>query len=114
MTHVSSWFLITLWVASGLAAIAFLWMAYRIIKPALGKKDPTPRTCTLIRMALPGVCAGILALAAATLALRWEERHWLAKDRLMVITPDAPAMSRYEWDVTQVLRGELREVLGKK
>jgi len=110
----SSLFMMTLWVAAGLLAIAFLWMACPIIKPAFGKQDPTPRTATLIRMALPGVCAGILTLAAASLAMRWEERHWLAKDRLMLITPDASAMSRYEWDVTQVLRGELRELLGKK
>lgn len=105
---------ILLWGSAALSAVPFLWMVFRVIKPAFGKQDPTPRTACLIRMALPCVCVGILALSAAAPLLRWEERHWLAKDRLMEITPEAPAMSRYEWDVTQVLRAELLEVMGKR
>ncbi len=103
---------VVLWISAALSAVPLLWMVFRVIKPAFGKQDPTPRTACLIRMALPGVCFGILALLAAAPLLRWEERHWLAKDRLMEITPEAPAMSRYEWDVKQVLRAELSEVLG--
>ena len=113
MPYISSRFLILLWAAAAFAAVPLLWMLFRIIKPVFGKKDTTPRTATLIRMALPGVCAGIVTLSAAVPFLQWEERHWLAKDRLMVITPEAPAMTRYEWEVTQVLRGELQELMGK-
>jgi hypothetical protein len=65
-------------------------------------------------MALPAVCVGILVLSAAAVLLRWEERYWLAKDRLMAIAPEAPAMSRYEWDVTQVLRAELLDLMGER
>jgi hypothetical protein len=42
------------------------------------------------------------------------EKRWLAQDRLMEITPEAPALSRYEWMVAQAMRAELLEILNTK
>jgi hypothetical protein len=41
-----------------------------------------------------------------------EERYWIQRDRLGEITAAAPAMSRYEYEVTQILHREVLELLG--
>jgi hypothetical protein len=53
----------------------------------------------------------MLLFALAVPLLYTEERHWIQQDRLLEISADAPAFSRYEYAVTQVLRAELLEMI---
>ena len=57
--------------------------------------------------------ARFIVLAATAPVHHAIERHWIQQDRLLEIAADAPALSRYEWLVTQQLRVELLETLDK-
>ena len=103
-----------LWLGCGLALVPLAWLAFRVAKPLFGMRDPSPRTATLIRMTIPGYLVGFIVLNALAVLFHLEEKHWMSRERLMRITPDAPSVSRQEWDATQVLRAELLEVLDGK
>lgn len=93
--------------ATGLAAVPLLWLLAGFLQPVLGTRDGTLRLATLNRMAAPAWAAGMLALAACTFLLHAEERRAIARDRMFRITADSPAITRFEWDITQILRDEL-------
>lgn len=67
---------------------------------------------TVRRIVLPAWAAGILALALLIPFHYAEEQYWIQRDRVGEISTDAPSMSRYEYQVTQVLRSEVLEMLG--
>lgn len=96
-----------------LAAVPLLWLLAGLVKPLFGFKDPSPRSATLARVLVPAWLSGFIALAATAPVHHAIERHWIQQDRLLEIAADAPAMSRYEWLVTQQLRVELLEMLDK-
>lgn len=72
------------------------------------------RRVTLSRVLVPAYALGMLLLAASMPFYHAAEKRWLAQDRLMEISPEAPAMSRYEWEVAQAMREELLEILEMK
>lgn len=103
--------LITLWIAGFLSAVPLLWMVFRVIKPRYGRLDLSPRSATLARISLPGIMIVFLLFSSAMPALHQEERFWMAADQLLALTPEAPALNRYEWKITRILAQELKEVL---
>ena len=80
---------------------------------AIGRESRELRRATLWRIVLPVWVFGMLALALLIQFHYAEEQRWIQRDRLGEISPDAPAMGRYEYDVTQVLRSELLERIGQ-
>ena len=50
-------------------------------------------------------------LVIAMLSFHEEEKHWVAQDRLMEITTEAPSMNRFEYEVSQAMTRELQELL---
>jgi len=93
------------WAALGLCAALAALSRYRV-NPQV--RVLAPRMLDLLRASdwawilLGGV---MLPLLYAT------ERHWIQHDRLLEISADAPALSRYEYAVTQVLRAELLDLI---
>ena len=67
-----------------------------------------------IGVGLTAYALGMLLMAASMPLYHAAEKRWLAQDRLMEITPEAPALSRYEWETAQAMRAELLEVLEAK
>ena len=51
------------------------------------------------------------AMVVAQLGFHEEEKHWIAQDRLMEVTVDAPSMSRFEYQVSQAMIRELQELV---
>jgi hypothetical protein len=100
-----------LWTAYLLATIPLLWLIGGLARPLFGVGHPTLGFATLHRLLVPGYSLAFVTLALALPLHVAIERHWMKKDRLMDITPEAPAITRYEWDVTQQLRRELLKVL---
>ncbi len=94
-----------------LAAIPLLWLLAGLVRPLFGFRQSTLRFATLHRVLLPGWAIAFVTLAVTVPLHHAIERHWMKKDRLMEITPDNPALSRYEWLVTQQLRREIRDKL---
>lgn len=90
-----------------LLGIAVLWLLVGFSRNVLGRPHHALRRAVLARMVLPAWVFGMLVMAVAVPLHHAEERHWIARDRLLEISADAPALSRYEWAVAQVLRKEL-------
>ena len=72
------------------------------------------RRVTLSRVLVPAYALGMLLMAASMPFYHAAEKRWLEQDRLMKISPEAPAMSRYEGEVAQAMREELLEILEMK
>jgi len=98
-------------VSGGLAAVALIgltvWAGRALFgghRRALGRQ--------LAGLALlPGLVLMALLFAAAVPLFEREERDWVARDELMGTDPERPAMTSYEWEVTQAARKELQGVL---
>lgn len=91
-----------------LSGLALLWLVWGFACHALGKpRDGSLRRATLARMMVPAWIFGMLVFALLTPVHYAEERHWIQQDRLLEITAESPATTRYERDLTEVLRKEL-------
>ena len=95
----------------GILALAWLLLGLRAF---FSKRPALLRRATLSRVLVPAYAFGMLLMAVSMPFYHAAEKRWLAQDRLMEITPDAPAMSRYEWQVAQALRAENLELLESK
>jgi hypothetical protein len=98
------------------ALLGILVLAWLIIgiRAVFSKRTALLRRVTLSRVLVPAYALGMLLMAASMPLYHAAEKRWLAQDRLMEITPEAPAMSRYEWEVAQAMRAELLEILNTK
>lgn len=95
----------------GILALAWLLLGLRAV---FSKRPALLRRATLSRVLVPAYALGMLLMAASMPLYHAAEKRWLAQDRLMEITPEAPALSRYEWQVAQALRAENLELLESK
>jgi hypothetical protein len=95
----------------GILALAWLLLGLRAV---FSKRPALLRRVTLSRVLVPAYAFGMLLMAASMPLYHAAEKRWLAQDRLMEITPEAPALSRYEWQVAQALRAENLELLESK
>lgn len=93
--------------------LPILWLIIRLILPWMGKGNAISRLATSLRMQFPVLAVAFLLCALSVPLLQWEERHWMQQDHLLVATPEKPAMTAHEWDITQILRKELRETLAQ-
>ncbi len=103
----------TLVPAFCLVGLAVMWIVSGLIVNFMGRPRQELRRATLARVVMPAWVAGMLAFAAFVPLHHAEERYWIQLDRLGEVTAEAPALSRYEYDVTQILRSELLEMLGE-
>ncbi len=99
------------WLGFVLLTIPALWLFIGVSRTVLGRHVHALRRATLARMVLPAWIFGMLVMMVSVPIFHAEERHWIKQDKLFEITAEAPAMSRYEWDVTQQLRKELLEMM---
>jgi hypothetical protein len=101
-------------IAATLLGILVLTWLVLGLRAVFSKRPALLRRVTLSRVLVPAYALGMLLMATSMPLYHAAEKRWLAQDRLMEITPEAPAMSRYEWEVAQAMRAELLEVLGTK
>lgn len=99
--------------AALLGILVLTWLVIGI-RAVFSKRPALLRRVTLSRVLVPAYALGMLLMAASMPLYHAAEKRWLAQDRLMEITPEAPALSRYEWEVAQAMRAELLEILNTK
>lgn len=99
--------------AALLGILVLTWLVIGI-RAVFSKRPALLRRVTLSRILVPAYALGMLLMAASMPLYHAAEKRWLAQDRLMEITPEAPALSRYEWEVAQAMRAELLEILETK
>ncbi|HEX7260694.1 MAG TPA: hypothetical protein VF258_02675, partial [Luteolibacter sp.] len=91
-----------------LAGVALLWLAWGFIRHTFRKPSGADlRRATLARIMVPTWIFGMLIFALLVPVYYAEERQWIKQEHLLEITPATNGMSRYEWDLTQVIRKEL-------
>jgi hypothetical protein len=101
-------------IAAALLGILVLTWLIIGIRSVFSKRPALLRRVTLSRVLVPAYALGMLLMAASMPLYHAAEKRWLAQDRLMEITPEAPALSRYEWETAQAMRAELLEILNTK
>ncbi|MEO5715397.1 MAG: hypothetical protein ABIT37_18100 [Luteolibacter sp.] len=99
-------------LAMVLAGVVVAWFLGGLVVAVFGKGAQSLRRDTLARMVLPAAVSGMLVMALSIPFHYAEERRWIQQDREGEISADSPGLSHYEYLVTQVLRGEVLEMLG--
>lgn len=74
-------------------------------------REPAVRRAAAVRAALPGWFCGIVVCVAAFEIAGWEERHWVMRERLMVVPADVAAPTLHEVRVAAALREETRAMV---
>jgi hypothetical protein len=100
-------------IAVAVSGISAIWIFAGLLLHFLGRETQALRRATLARIVAPVWVFGMLVLAALVPFFYAEEQRWIKQDRLTEISADAPSMSRYEYEVTQILRSELLEMIGE-
>lgn len=95
-------------VGCTLTGLALLWLAWGVCHYAIGRPvEGALRRATQARLVIPAWIFGMLMFSLLGLGHYAEEGYWIQQDRLLESTAELPAPTRYEWEVTQVLRKEL-------
>ncbi|WP_193210862.1 hypothetical protein [Luteolibacter marinus] len=94
-----------------LGVLMLAWLAVGM-RAVFGRKAELMRRLTMTRILVPAYVSGMLLMVTSMPVYHALEKHWLAQDRLMEITPESPGWTRYEYQVAQAMRAELREMLG--
>ena len=91
-----------------LGGVALLWLKWGFIRH-ISRRPPGAalRRATLARIMVPTWIFEMLMFALLVPVYHAEERCWIQQEHLLEITPATTGMSRYEWDLTQVVRKEL-------
>ncbi|MEI6176238.1 MAG: hypothetical protein WCS43_05045 [Verrucomicrobiota bacterium] len=101
-------------IAIAFFSIPAIWLMVVFSLNLFGRSEQSLRRATLAGLMIPVWTLGILAFAAWTPFLYTLECRWMKQDRLLEISADAPSLSRYEYDGTQVLRAEILDVVSRK
>lgn len=100
-------------VAVVVSGIAVIWIFAELLLHFFGRETQALRRATMARIVVPVWVFGMLGLAVVVVFFYAEERRWIQQDRLTEISTEAPSMSRYEYEVTQILRAELLDKIGE-
>lgn len=88
-----------------------IWMAALAFRFVFGNPEQALRRQILSRLVAHAMICSF-ALLGATIPLHMvEERFWVKQDTVLRADPDHPAQTRYEWEVIQLMKGELLEAL---
>jgi hypothetical protein len=84
-----------------------------LMKPSrLQQAENIKASSVLHQLSQPVLVFGMLMLALLIALFYAEERHWVPLDHMAEISTDFPAASRNEYEITQILRREILELLG--
>jgi hypothetical protein len=89
---------------------ALVWLLIGAGRAVFGRARHALRRVTLARVLVPVWALAALVMALSEPVYYAEECHWVAKDKLFEITPDAYPTC-YEHEVAKILRAEYFEIL---
>ncbi len=113
ITHVGSHGATVMYAATAALGFAQLWWLTSALVALFGKPSSALFRQSVARCLVPTYATGMtLAILASPLFHR-SEIHWTQQDWLMEISVGEPSAGRYEYRVTQQLKLELQETLGK-
>lgn len=87
------------------------WVLTAAIRGLFSRSENLLKRLLLCRALLPGIAVAVI-LAVLSLPLADHlEGYWAQRDEVNEISPEAPSLTRYEWEVTQIAHKEILEVL---
>lgn len=92
-------------------SISMIWIFGEIAVNFLNRGRQALRRATLARVLPPVWVAGMLMTVGLTFGFHAEEGRWIRQDRLLTVSKENPSPFQYESRVTQILRGELLEMI---
>ena len=98
-------------LGSGFLMVSQLWLLVVIIRALFGRPQKALSRQVVARLTMPAYAVAMLISILAAPLFYQMEKHWIAKDRLMEVTIEAPSMNRYEYQVAQQLKSELLGLL---
>jgi hypothetical protein len=100
-----------LWVSGALALLALVGLTISAVRALFGGHRRGLGRQLAGQVLVPGMALMALMFALLVPLFERQERAWVARDGLMRTDPERPAMTGYEWEVTQAARKELLEAL---
>ena len=97
--------------AGSLLALLQLYPLVAGVRALFSRQSSLLRRATVARLLLPAYVLGMLAMIAGMIFFHAEEKHWIRQDRLMEMTVESPSMTRFEYDLTQVMKQELIDLV---
>ena len=95
-------------------AVAGIWLLVGFSLNVIGRfgvESQALRRATLARIVWPVWVFGMLVLAVLVPFHYAEERRWIQQDEIYKISAEFPGPNRHEYNVTQILRAELLEMI---
>lgn len=88
-----------------------VWLAVLMIRFLFGNPEQALRRQTLSRLMAHTMIWAFAIVCGAIPFHMAEERFWVKRDTVLRADPEHPAITRYEWEVIQQMKGELLGVL---
>ncbi len=81
------------------------------LRALFSRRSSLLRRMTLSRLLLPAYASAMILMMLAMPIYHLEERHWFARDEIARLTAAKPSYTPYEYDATQALQEEAREMI---
>ncbi|HEY1121592.1 MAG TPA: hypothetical protein VGE67_08320 [Haloferula sp.] len=102
---------IRLWIAEGLLALSLLYLLTGAARSVFSKHRHLIRRSILARLILPAYIAALIVFAVAMPLHHAAERHWVARDALLRLTPANNGLPTLEAELALIDRAQLLEAL---
>ncbi|MDB6079458.1 MAG: hypothetical protein JWO82_3205 [Akkermansiaceae bacterium] len=86
------------------------WLILIVSRALFSRRENLLKRLTLARSVLPCYALALLLVALTVPLSRTLECYWLRQDRLTEVTPEAPAMSHFEYDVARSILADLKQI----
>ncbi|WP_367871137.1 hypothetical protein [Luteolibacter sp. Populi] len=87
------------------------WIIVAAFRGLFSRSGNLLKRLVLCRVLLPAQAIAVILGVLSLLLCHGLEKHWAQRDELTEITPEAPSLSRFEYEVTQIARREILDIL---
>lgn len=97
--------------ACAVLGVPMLWLLWRAASLAFGPRNAALGGVMLCRMVLPVLVLASVVMLGSTLLLKWEEKTWVARDKISLPDPSGSGLSIMETREQQWMRERLLKVM---
>jgi hypothetical protein len=99
-------------LGNGILGLCMLKFLVTVVFHAVGKPAERAIDRALhVRAMVPVMMCAMLFVSLETWYHRADERRWVARDRILLSTPEKPTGTPYEWDVAQAVRKKTMQMI---
>lgn len=101
-------------IAAALLGTLHLYWIVGALRALFSKQASLLRRMILSRAVIPAYAAAMILMMLAMPLYHIEERHWFARDEFSRLSVAKPSYTPYEYEVTQALQEELRDIIAEQ